>query len=479
MEPSMDDIDLLVIGGGTAGIVGAKTATQLGARTVLVESSRTGGDCLWTGCVPSKTLLATAARAATEHVMTGSRTDFSTVRARITNAIAAIEPNDSPQALESAGATVIAGSARFTGLGTAEVDGQPIRFRQALIATGSAPSIPPIPGLEAAKVVTSETIWDLEEQPRRLVVVGGGPIGCELGQAFARLSTSVTLISRSRILPREIIEAADLIRGSLTCDGVTVIEDDGVEKVTVDADGTTTVQTAGGLDFEADVILLATGRQPRTEDLGLETVDVRRDDSGHVLVDNGMRTSNPNIWAAGDVTESPDFTHLAGVHASVAASNAVLGLSRTVSTTVPRVTFTSPEVGAVGISDSTPSGYTTSTIHHGDVDRAITESETGGMTQLVIDKRGRIVGGTIVGPRAGESLGELTLAVQQRLRTRDLAGVTHPYPTYNDALWSAATAHARSSLDAPLGKTVVGGLVHFNRWRKAQKPLNAVFGSRK
>ncbi|GAA1346918.1 dihydrolipoyl dehydrogenase family protein [Arthrobacter roseus] len=483
MEASVElgkyEIDLLVIGGGTAGIVGAKTATQLGARTILVESSRTGGDCLWTGCVPSKTLLAAAARAATEHVLTGNRTDFSAVRTRIASAIAAIEPDDSPQALESAGATVVAGTARFTGPGTAEIDGRPISFRQALIATGSAPSIPPIPGLEAARVVTSETIWDLEEQPRRLVVVGGGPIGCELGQAFARLGTSVTLISRSRILPREIPDAADLIRGSLTSDGVTVIEDDGVEKVTVDADDTSTVHTTGGLGFEADVVLLATGRQPRTKGLGLDTVDVQCGASGHVLVDNGMRSSNPNIWAAGDVTESPDFTHLAAVHASVASSNAVLGLRRTVSTTIPRVTYTSPEVGAVGITDSTSPEYTTSTIHHSDGDRAITENEIEGMTQLVIDKRGRIVGGTIVGPRAGESLGELTLAVQQRLRTRDLAGVTHPYPTYNDALWNAATAHARSSLEGPLVKAGVGVLVRFNRWRKAHKPLNAVFGSRK
>lgn len=469
MEPANDVIDLLVVGGGTAGIVGSKTAAGLGARTVLVERSRTGGDCLWTGCVPSKTILSAAARSAAERNLGGSGTPFTEVRKRIAAAIATIEPDDSPESLEEAGASVVSGTARFTGPGEADIDGRRVRFRQALIATGSAPSVPPIPGLETARVVTSDTVWDLEQLPGRLVIIGGGPIGCELGQAFARLGSAVVLVARSEILSREERDAASVIRDSLKADGVNVIEHAGVDHVSPHEDGTAVVHTGDGQSFEADVILAATGRKARTEGLGLDTLGVDCDTSGHVLADARMRTSNPAVWAAGDVTPYPDFTHLAGVYGSVAASNAVLGLRRTINETIPRVTYTSPEVAAVGITDATAPGHTTSTVHHGDTDRAVTEEQTSGMTRIVIDKRGRIVGGTIVGPRAGESLAELTLAVQQGLSTRDLAGVTHPYPTYNDALWNAAIAHARSGLDSPLATAAVRVLLRFNRWRNDRR----------
>ena len=470
MELTDVAIDLLVIGGGTAGIVGAKTAARLGARTVLVEQARTGGDCLWTGCVPSKTLLSAAARSATERRSTGNGTLFSDVRARIADAIAAIEPDDSPESLEAAGVSVVSGTARFTAPGEAEIDGRKVRFHQALIATGSAPSVPGIPGLAAARMVTSETVWDLEELPDRLVVIGGGPIGCELGQAFARLGSQVVTVARSEILPKEDREAAALVRSSLKSDGVQVIENASADHVSANKDGSSTVHTADGRSFDADVILVATGRKARTADLGLDTARVKCDESGHVVVDSGMRSSNPAVWAAGDVTPYPEFTHLAGVHASTAASNAVLGLRRTVSDTMPRVTYTSPEVAAVGATEATAPGHTTSTIHHAETDRAVTEEQTAGLTRIVIDKRGRILGGTIVGPRAGESLAELTLAVQQKLNTRSLAAVTHPYPTYNDALWNAAIAHARSGLDSPLVGTAVNVLLRFNRWRIAHGP---------
>lgn len=458
-------IDLLVVGGGTAGIVGAKTAARLGARTVLVERGRTGGDCLWTGCVPSKTLLSAAARSVAEQALTGRGPDFSAVRARIAAAVATIEPDDSPEALEDTGVTVLSGTARFTAPGEADVDGRTVRFRQALIATGSAPAVPGVPGLEDARTVTSETVWDLEELPGRLVVVGGGPIGCELGQAFARLGSDVVLVARSGVLPKEDRNAAALVRGSLVSDGVRVVEGAGAERVSTHEDGSSTVCTSDGQAFDADVVLVATGRRARTEDLGLEAVGVECDDSGHVLVDSRMRTSQPTIWAAGDVTPNPEFTHLAGVHGSTAASNAVLGLRRSVSETVPRVTYTSPELAAVGVTEASGKGHTTSTIQHGDTDRAVTEEQTAGMTRIVVDKHGRILGGTVVGPRAGESLAELTLAVEQRLRTRDLAGVTHPYPTYNDALWNAAIAHARSGLDSPVAGAAVQVLLRINRWR--------------
>ncbi|GAA1348422.1 dihydrolipoyl dehydrogenase family protein [Arthrobacter roseus] len=334
--------------------------------------------------------------------------------------------------------------------------------------------VPPIPGLDEAPMVTSETVWDLVELPQRLVVIGGGPIACELGQAFARLGSAVVMLVRSEILPKEDRDAAAIVRASLQEDGVEIVEGVEAESVSTshddggsndDGHSRSTIHTGDGRAFDADVILVAVGRKARTEGLGLEHVRVEYDDAGHVLVDAGMRTSNPRIWAAGDVTPHPDFTHLAGVYASTAASNAVLGVHRSVSTIVPRVTFTSPEVAAVGLTKADGKDQTTSTIQHAHTDRAITEEQTSGFTRLVIGKGGRILGGTIVGPRAGESLAELTLAVHQKLTTRDLAGVTHPYPTYNDALWNAAIADARTALDSPLVRTAMTGLVKFNRWR--------------
>lgn len=464
MARDSEIVDLLVIGGGTAGIVGSTTAASLGARTVLVESSRTGGDCLWTGCVPSKTILSAAAASAGERTLTGNGPDFADVRERIAGTIAAIEPDDSPETLTAAGVTVISGNARFTGPGEADVDGRTVRFRQALIATGAAPALPAVPGLDQSpQVVTSETIWDLETLPGRLVIIGGGPVACELGQAFARLGSRVVILARAALLPKEDRDAGALVGDALRSDGVQVIENAFVKLVSNDEG--TVLHTADGQQFGADVILTATGREARTTELGLDLVGVACNASGRVVVDSSMRSSNPTIWAAGDVTDHPEFTHLAGVHASTAAINAVLGLRRRVSEVMPRVTFTSPEVAAVGLTEATAKNHTAVTIQHAHTDRAITEKQTSGFTRIIVGKGGRILGGTIVGPRAGESLAELTLAVDQELTTRTLAGVTHPYPTYNDALWNAAIAHTRSQLQAPAARTVVKALRGLNRWR--------------
>ncbi|MGJ9373236.1 dihydrolipoyl dehydrogenase family protein [Nesterenkonia sp. CF4.4] len=499
-----DLIDLLVIGGGTAGIVGAKTAARLGARTVMIEQHRTGGDCLWTGCVPSKTILSAAGRAAVIREAAGLEPDFDTVRARIRATITTIEPEDSPEALERAGVTVVHGTARFIAPGVAEVSGgaqidgaagnespagaaghgvgavHRIHFRQVLVVTGSTPSVPTIPGLDDAGYVTSETVWDLTALPPRLLVIGGGPIACELGQAFARLGSHVTVLARSRLLPKEDPDAADLVQAGLERDGVTVLLDDEPTSVQLAPDSTDTtdtteepgvagdkvVTTAAGRRLEADVVLVATGRTPRTAGLGLEHLGVDCDDAGHVIVDAALRSSNPALFAAGDVTPHQKFTHLAGVHASTAASNAVLGLRRRVSATAPRITYTSPEVAAVGLTAATGPGMTTSTVSLEHTDRALAEDSTEGFARLVISRRGRILGGTIVGPRAGESLGELTLAVAQKLTTRQLAAVTHAYPTFNDALWNAAIAHARGGLDAPAVKAATSALAALVRRRR-------------
>lgn len=438
--------DLLVVGGGSAGLVAARTAASLGASVLLVERDRPGGDCLWRGCVPSKALLAAAGVAAAARdagrfgISTGPvEVEFTTVMAHVRSAIATIEPVDSPDAIRAAGAGHRAGTARFTGPGTAEVDGVEVRFRRALVATGSAPAPLDLPVDGAAPtVLTTDTVWDLEVLPERLVVLGGGPVGCELGQAFARLGSRVTLVEAAgRLLPGEDPDASALVDAALVADGVDVRSGTRARAL-----GPARVELEDGAAVDADVVLIALGRRPRTAGLGLETVGVELTRSGAVGVDEHLRTSNPAVFAAGDVTDHPRFTHVAGTHGALAAANAVLGLRRRVDPVVPRVTFTAPEVASVGAA----TGHTVRTVGHAEVDRAVTDAAPAGFSRLVLDRRGRVTGATVVGPRAGEALAELTLAVRRGLRATDLAGTTHPYPTWGDGPWNAAVADVRARL---------------------------------
>ena len=477
-ETHLEVYDLLVVGGGTAGIVAAKTAARFGARVVLVERDRTGGDCLWTGCVPSKALLAAAEAAASARAagrlgvdVSDISVDFARVLAHVRAAITEIEPIDSPAALEAEGVTVRHGTATFTGPRTAEVDGETISFRQAVIATGAAPAVPPIPGLDTVDHLTSDTVWGLDRLPERLVVIGGGSIGCELGQAFARLGSDVVVIEgESRVLPREDADASALIHRALESDGVRVVTGHDVVSVEAAETGGGTVLLDGHAPVAFDTLLVAVGRRPRTAGIGLEKAGVAVDDREFVVVDRHLRTSNHRIWAAGDLTGHPQFTHVAGVHGSLAATNAVLGLRRSIDDTVPpRVTFTQPEVAAVGEdTDGERDGVHVVTLRHERVDRGVTEQRTDGFTKIAVDRRGRVVGATIVGPRAGESIGELALAVRRGVRTRDLAGVIHPYPTYNDGVWNAAIADVRDQLERPTTRRVTSGLVRARRWLRSR-----------
>ena len=471
--------DLLVLGGGTAGIVGAKTAAHLGARVALVERDRTGGDCLWTGCVPSKSLLAAAGHAAQARAasalgvhVTDVRVDFAAVMQHVHAAIAHIEPVDSVASLQEAGVHTIQGQARFTGPRTVEVDGGVHTFHQALLATGASPAVPGIPGLAEVNPLTSETIWDLRELPRRLLVMGGGSIGCELGQAFARLGAQVTLVEAlPRILSREDPDAARLVHDALERDGVEVLVGHSVTKVAGEPGGTGVVLVDdgdGGREVAYDALLVAVGRTPRSRDLGLEQAGVDLDEHGAVRTDDRLRTTNPRIYAAGDVTSHPAFTHVAGVHGSLAASNAVLGLRRTIDlSAVPRVTYTDPEVGAVGAAswaeDTQPVPRLTTRLHT-DVDRAVTEGRLDGFTRLVLDDKGKtVIGATVVGPRAGEALAEVTLAVRKELTVTDLAATIHAYPTYADGSWNAAIDVLQDRLAAPRAQRVTSGLVVVRR----------------
>ena len=476
--------DLLVIGGGTAGIVGAKTAARLGARVVLVERDRPGGDCLWTGCVPSKSLLASA-RAAADARRAGRLgvradavgVDFPAVMAHLRDAISTIEPSDSPQALREAGVHVLTAEARFTSARTvALADGRTLRFHSALLATGASPTILPVPGLADAEPWTSESIWDLTELPRRLVVVGGGAIGSELGQGFARLGSDVTIVeSGPRILSKEDPDAAAVVHRALEADGVRILTGHRLAGVTGSRRDGGEVELGhddGRTAVTYDALLVAVGRTSRTHGLDLAAAGIELGDKGTVRVDPTLRTSNPRVWAAGDVTNHPRFTHLAGMHGSLAATNAVLGLRRSVDlAAVPRVTFTDPEVAAVGAATWSGSGDEPRTVtrRHEDVDRAVTEGTTAGFARLALGRRHRVVGATVVGPRAGESLGELVLAVRKKLNTGDLAGTTHPYPTYDDGPWNAAIADVQARLDAPLVQALTHGVTivrrGLSRWR--------------
>lgn len=465
--------DLVVVGGGTAGIVAAKTAAGFGASVLMAERHRPGGDCLWTGCVPSKALIASANAAQAARNIGGYgvaagevRVDFTAVMARVRQVIGTIEPIDSPDTLRESGVRLAHATAQFLGprslrLSTGEVVG----FRHALIAAGSRPLVPGIPGLASVAPLTSDDVWDLADLPASLLVLGGGSIGCELAQAFARLGSRVTLVEAApELLPREDAAAARLVRSALLEDGVEVRL---ATKIVAAAAGAQGVQvtTAAGQIISADRALVAVGRRPDTDGLGLASAGVATSDSGHVLVDARLRTTNKRIWAAGDVTGHPQFTHVAGVHGSMAASNAVLGLRRRVDTaTIPRVTYTHPEIAAFGIAAGAP-GARVVDVHHAEVDRAVTDGDTRGLTRLVLDPRRRVIGATVVSPRAGELLGELVVAARARMRAGDLAGTMHAYPGYGDAVWKPAIQTVREQLQQPSTSWLTGRLAAWQRTR--------------
>ncbi len=319
-------------------------------------------------------------------------------------------------------------------------------------------------GIAGPAFYTSDTIWDLPNLPGRLLVLGGGSVGCELGQAFARLGSAVTLVEAGpRLLPREDPDTGDLLAKALRADGIDVRTGSGVSGF-----AESTAQPADGSRVEFDVALLAAGRTPRTVELGLTEAGVEVDAGGHVIVDRRLRTSNPRVWAAGDVTTYPQFTHSAGVSSSTAASNAMLGLRRSVDPDrIPRVTFTQPEIGAVGVGveQARRERLTIRQVEHRHVDRAVAEQHTGGFSRLVLDRRGRVVGATLVGPRAGEALTEVALAIAQGLRARDLAGSMHAYPTYADGVWNAAIAEVQGRLRRPAVQLVTRLLGRVRRRR--------------
>ncbi|MBW3619508.1 MAG: FAD-dependent oxidoreductase [Actinobacteria bacterium] len=440
----------------------AMGAAGVGARVLLAEEDRTGGDCLWTGCVPSKALIAAARRA--HDMRTADRVglaavepevDLARVMRHVHGAIATIEPHDSPERLRASGVEVVASRARFLRPGAIHVDGRTVRYRTALIATGSTPALPPVEGLEAVSPLTSDSLWDLRELPERLVVLGGGPIGCELGQAFARLGSRVTIVELTdRLLPPAGPDAGDLIAEVLRGEGVDVRT--ATRAVRADARSLT---VAGPDGVEAtlafDRLLVATGRTPRTRDLSLERVGVETDERGFVTVDDTMRTTGRNIFAGGDVTGRMSFTHVAGVHGSLVVTNALFRMRRAaMEDRIPWVVFTDPEVAHVGLSAEEARarwGGDAIVVRHdyAEVDRAVTQAHTTGFATLVADPKGRLVGATLVAEAAGESIAELTAWIRTGASLRDVGAAVHAYPTLTEGPWRAALEHLRGRYLSP------------------------------
>jgi pyruvate/2-oxoglutarate dehydrogenase complex dihydrolipoamide dehydrogenase (E3) component len=472
---------LVVVGAGTAGLVTAAGAAGLGARVALVERHLLGGDCLNVGCVPSKAVIRSArvigelreAAALGVKVPGGVTVDFGAVMERMRRVRAEISPHDSAWRFRrELGVDVFLGEAAFVGPDALAVDGRTLRFARAVVATGARPGHPPIPGLAETGFLTNETVFDLTERPGHLAVLGGGPIGCELAQAFRRLGAEVSLLSDvPQLLPREDPDAAEIVREALLRDGVRLVL--GVTITGVARARTQKVlrYRAGPREDEvaADEILVATGRRPSIEGLGLDAAGVRHAADG-IVVDDHLRTTNPRIYAAGDVCLGWKFTHAADAAARIVVQNALFGLAgrRRVSRLVmPWCTYTDPEVAHVGWSEreAKARGLAIDTFARplADVDRARTDGETAGFVKVHV-RRGtdRIVGGTIVARRAGEMISELTLAMVAGIGLGRLASVIHPYPTHSDAVRQVADQYRRTRL-TPLARAVLGTWLRWTR----------------
>jgi len=455
--------NLVVIGAGTAGLVTAAGAAGLGAKVALVERDLLGGDCLNVGCVPSKALIR-AARASAEvrdandygvAVPPGARVDFPAAMERMRRLRAGISPNDSAQRFRGLGVDVFFGQARFTGPDSVEVGGRILRFARAVIATGARAARPDVPGLAEAGYLTNETVFSLTELPRRLAVIGAGPIGCELAQAFARFGSAVSLVgNRPQVMPREDRDAAALVETALRHDGIDLLLTARVLRA--DKQGPDTVlhleRDGQARELRADTVLVGVGRAPNVEGLNLEAAGVEYDAKQGVKVDDRLRTSNRRIFAAGDVCSRYKFTHAADAMARLAIQNALFFPTGRVSALIiPWCTYTDPEVAHVGLSEeeAKKQGIDVRTFVQelAHVDRAILDGEGHGFVKVHVRAgTDKIVGATIVARHAGEMISTVTLAMTAGLGLGALAKTIFPYPTQAEAIKRVADAYNRTRL---------------------------------
>ncbi len=470
--------NLVVIGGGTAGLVTAAGAAGLGAKVALIERHLLGGDCLNVGCVPSKALISAARVAADARdaarfgvkVAGDVTVDFSSVMERMRKLRADLSPHDSAARFRELGVDVFIGDAKFTGPDTVEVGGKTLRFARAAIATGARAAAPAITGLGDVPYLTNETLFSLTSLPRRIAIVGAGPIGCEMAQSFARFGSEVTLIeSAAGILPKEDREAAALLRAALLRDGVTILCDGKDLKVARHADGVAwSLATAGREQAGvADQLLIAVGRAPNVERLGLEAAGVTYSKKG-VVVDECLRTTNANIFACGDVCSRFQFTHAADFMARIVIQNSLFkGRKRVTALTIPWATYTSPEVAQVGLTaeEAKTQGLLVDTYTQpmNKVDRAILDGEDEGFVRVHV-RRGtdQIVGATVVATHAGDMIGELSLAMTNKIGLGGIGASIHPYPTQSEAIRKVGDLYGRTRL-TPFVKRL------FGRWLAWQR----------
>jgi pyruvate/2-oxoglutarate dehydrogenase complex dihydrolipoamide dehydrogenase (E3) component len=495
-----DCYDLVVIGAGTAGLVVAAGAAGLGLglKVALIEKHLMGGDCLNVGCVPSKCVI--RAGRAVAAIQAGQQfgiqlppsiaVDFPTVMARMRQVRAGISHHDSAQRFQQLGVDVFLGTGRFLANGhsggqsggksanSIEVDGTVLRFRKAVIATGARAAQPEIPGLAGARFLTNETVFNLTERPARLAVLGGGPIGCELAQAFQRLGSQVVLLHKNaHLLDREDGDAAAIVQQTLQQEGIQLVLNCQVQRVERTPAGKVihvSRRKAGGREtqtFTVDEILLGTGRVPNVTGLNLEAVGVAYDIRRGVAVNDYLQTTNPRIYAAGDVCMDWKFTHAADAAARIVIKNTLFspfgwGRSRLSSLVMPWVTYTSPEIAHVGLyereAEERGIAVETITIPFDRVDRAIADGETDGFVKI-LHQRGsdQILGATIVANHAGEMISEITTAIVHKIGLGQLASVIHPYPTQAEAIKKAADAYRRTLL-TPRTKTLLGFLTRLS-----------------
>lgn len=455
--------DLVIIGAGAGGLIAADFAVRLGAKTALVEKDRIGGDCTWTGCVPSKTLLKISKVA--RHVRTASRygikselgsIDMAKVHDYVQGAVEQIYQGTTPEALRAKGIDVYLGGARFLDSSAISVRDNTLQGKHFLITTGAIPAIPDISGLRDVPFTTYHQIFDIRKMPRSLIVIGGGPVGSEIAQAYQRLGSQVTVVADT-LLPKEDEDARQLIEHVFAEEGVRRVK--GRAKSTR-KEGDTIVISTGEAEAQGDLLLIAAGRKPNIDELDLERAGVKYTDKG-ITVDHELRTSASQIYAAGDVLGGYEFSHFAGWQAFQAVRNALLpGHSSGQTDIVPWVTFTDPEVAHVGL------GEQQARSQFGDdlkvhrlpiqkVDRAVCEDDRKGFIKILAKSDGSILGATIIGERAGEAITEIVLAVQHGLTVGDVAGTIHPYPTYSTGVQLLTTQMAiEKRLSGTSGKII-------------------------
>lgn len=475
--PRRFERNIVVIGAGSAGLVAAYIAATLRARVTLVEKARMGGDCLYTGCVPSKALLRAArlaadVRNAAEYGLRAhAEVDFAAVMERVARVVRAIEPHDSPRRYEALGVECLHGEARITSPWTVQIDGRKtLTTRAIVIAAGARPVVPPLPGLERGEVLTSDNVWELRELPPRLLVLGGGPVGCELAQAFARLGSRVILVEMSeRLLPREDADASRVLAARFASEGIDVRT--GHRALRIEAGRVLVCEAAGTqVRLPYDRLLCALGRVANTAGYGLEELGIPVNPARTVETNEYLQTVYPNIYACGDVAGPWQFTHTASHQATYAALNALFAPLRRLrvdDSVIPRATFTDPEVARVGLNEGEAAARglacETTVYRLEDLDRAIAEGAAHGFVKVLTPPGSdRVLGATIVGERAGDLIAEFALAMRERAGLKKILGTIHVYPTFAEASKQAAGAWRREH--AP--RRALAAVERFHSWRR-------------